>query len=162
MWAFCFCPLQSYATARNGCSEQEKPLLKTCGTFQHKKALSHLVSWKNPSCKSTLQYHSFLHPKGQGDKTYSNLNVSCKAPLGATLLPSLSLSESINREFVRKEDPHWICRFLPSLMGLSWWLSGKEPACQCRRHLFNPWVSKIPWRRTWQPTPLFLPGKSYR
>ena len=24
----------------------------------------------------------------------------------------------------------------------SWWLSGKEPACQCRRHRFNPWVGK--------------------
>ena len=41
-------------------------------------------------------------------------------------------------------------------MGLPWWLSGKEPAFQCKRHLFNPWVSKTPWRRTWQPTPLFL------
>ena len=28
--------------------------------------------------------------------------------------------------------------------------------------LFNPWVRKIPWRRKWQPTPVFLPGKSYR
>ena len=30
--------------------------------------------------------------------------------------------------------------------------SGKEPACQCRRHKrrrFNPWVGKIPWRRAW-------------
>ena len=26
---------------------------------------------------------------------------------------------------------------------------------------FEPWVRKIPWRRTWQPTPVFLPGKSY-
>ena len=25
----------------------------------------------------------------------------------------------------------------------------------------NPWVRKIPWRRTWQPTPVFLPGKSH-
>ena len=25
---------------------------------------------------------------------------------------------------------------------------------------FNPWVGKIPWRRKWQPTPVFLPGKS--
>ena len=25
---------------------------------------------------------------------------------------------------------------------------------------FNPWVRKTPWRREWQPTPLFLPGKS--
>ena len=30
--------------------------------------------------------------------------------------------------------------------------SGKEPACQCRRHKahgFNPWVEKVPWRRAW-------------
>ena len=40
------------------------------------------------------------------------------------------------------------------------WLSGKESACQCRRHRFNPWVGKIPWRRKWQPTPVFLPGES--
>ena len=26
---------------------------------------------------------------------------------------------------------------------------------------FNPWVKKIPWRRKWQPTPVFLPGKSH-
>ena len=26
---------------------------------------------------------------------------------------------------------------------------------------FDPWVRKIPWRRAWQPTPVFLPGKSY-
>ena len=31
--------------------------------------------------------------------------------------------------------------------GLRSWLSGKESACQCRRHGFNPWVGKIPWRR---------------
>ena len=40
-------------------------------------------------------------------------------------------------------------------------LSGKEHACQCRRHKrhkFDPWISKRPWRRKWQPTPVFLPG----
>ena len=43
------------------------------------------------------------------------------------------------------------------------WNSGKEPACQCRRHMrrrFDPWVRRIPWRREWQPTPVFLPGES--
>ena len=29
----------------------------------------------------------------------------------------------------------------------------------CRRPRFNPWVEKIPWRKKWQPTPVFLPGK---
>ena len=41
---------------------------------------------------------------------------------------------------------------------------GKEPTCQCRRHKrheFDPWVGKIPWRRAWQPTPVFLPGETY-
>ena len=49
------------------------------------------------------------------------------------------------------------------LKGLPWWLSGKESACQCRRCRrcgFDPFVGKIPGRRKWQPTPVFLPGKS--
>ena len=42
--------------------------------------------------------------------------------------------------------------------------SGKEPACQYRRHQisrFDPWVGKIPWRRAWQPTLVFLTGESH-
>ena len=38
----------------------------------------------------------------------------------------------------------------------------KNSTCQCRKCKscrFDPWVGKIPWRRKWQPTPLFLPGK---
>ena len=30
---------------------------------------------------------------------------------------------------------------------------------ECRRPGFDPWVRKIPWRRAWQPTPVFLPGE---
>ena len=30
---------------------------------------------------------------------------------------------------------------------------------QCSRPRFNPWVGKIPWRREWLPTPVFLPGE---
>ena len=44
------------------------------------------------------------------------------------------------------------------------WLSGKESTCQCkrlRRLRFNLWVEKISWRRKWQPTSVFLPGKSH-
>ena len=41
--------------------------------------------------------------------------------------------------------------------------SGKEPACQSRRHKrhrFDPWVRNILLRRAWQPTPAFSPGES--
>ena len=47
-------------------------------------------------------------------------------------------------------------------LGLPWWLSGKELACKCRTCGFDPWVGKIPWGREWQPTLVFLPGKSHR
>ena len=46
--------------------------------------------------------------------------------------------------------------------GFSGGASGKEPDCQCRRHKrcgFNSWVGKIPWKRAWKLTPLFLPGE---
>ena len=48
-----------------------------------------------------------------------------------------------------------------SLSGLPRWLSGKESACQCRRHRLDIWVRKVLWRRKWQPTPVFLPGEFY-
>ena len=45
------------------------------------------------------------------------------------------------------------------MKGFPWWLSGREHICQCRRCRFNPWVGNIPWRRKWQPNPVFLLGK---
>jgi len=48
-------------------------------------------------------------------------------------------------------------------MGFPGGVSGKEPACQSRRHKrrgFNPGVGKIPWRRAQQPTPVFWHGYS--
>ena len=29
------------------------------------------------------------------------------------------------------------------------------------RDIRDPWLGKIPWRRKWQPTPVFLPGESH-
>ena len=52
----------------------------------------------------------------------------------------------------------------PRYLLLPRWLSSKEPACQRRRHRrhgFNPWVGKIPWRRKQQPTLVFSPGESH-
>ena len=43
---------------------------------------------------------------------------------------------------------------------LPWWLRRWRICLQCRRLEFNPWAGKIPWRRKWPPTPVFLPGES--
>ena len=39
-----------------------------------------------------------------------------------------------------------------------WWLRIR---LQCKRAGLDPWVGKIPWRRKWLPTPVFLPGKAH-
>ena len=44
---------------------------------------------------------------------------------------------------------------------LPWWLRLWRIHMQWRRAKFDPWVRKIPWRSKWQPTPVFLPGKSH-
>ena len=59
---------------------------------------------------------------------------------------------------VKKE--RWLLLFGGFLGGTS----GKKPSCQCRRckrQEFDPWVGKMSWRRTWQPTIVFLPGESH-
>ena len=47
-------------------------------------------------------------------------------------------------------------------LGLPRWCSGKDSTCywrRCKRSVFDPWAGKIPWRKKWQPTPVFLPGE---
>ena len=49
-------------------------------------------------------------------------------------------------------------------MGFPGAASSKEPATHAgdiKRCEFDPWMGNIPWRRTWQPTPVFLPGESH-
>ena len=45
--------------------------------------------------------------------------------------------------------------------GLPGWRSGRESVYWYRRHRVDSWVGKISRRRKWQPTTLFLPGKSH-
>ena len=64
-------------------------------------------------------------------------------------------------------EKHGVAKSRTQLLFLSFlsfflsWLNGKESTCQCRRYGFDPWVRKIPWRRKWQPAPVFLPGESH-
>ena len=55
----------------------------------------------------------------------------------------------------------WNCRMLTTFgwEGLPWWPGWQRVCLQCGRPGFDPWVWKIPRRREWLPTPVFLPGK---
>ena len=77
-----------------------------------------------------------------------------------------SLAHNTFQTMYSKERPVLLIYLQPNLLSLVFpgGCSGKEPACQCRRlwrSRFDTWVGKIPWRRAWQPTPVFLPGESH-
>ena len=55
---------------------------------------------------------------------------------------------------------HIVGSWMASLVA-QWWRNHLQCGSY-RRHGFDPWVRKIPWRRVWQPTSVFLPGESYR
>ena len=44
---------------------------------------------------------------------------------------------------------------------IEYMIQKKKIHLRCRRHVFDPWVGNIPWRRKWQLAPVFLPGKFY-
>ena len=64
----------------------------------------------------------------------------------------------VGHDWVTKPPPPYVYTGFPGSA------SGKGPAFQCRRLMslgFKPWVRKIPWRRAWQLTPVFLPGRPH-
>ena len=56
--------------------------------------------------------------------------------------------------FYMKEHSIWITVFYTP-----WWLSGKESACNAGDPGLVLGRRRSPWRRAWQPSPVFLPGK---
>ena len=72
-------------------------------------------------------------------------------------LGSISGSQKVGHDGVTKQHHQTPDNWLPT------WRSGKECACQSkrlRRCGFDPWVGKIPWRKKWQPSLVFLLGNS--
>ena len=70
--------------------------------------------------------------------------------------PTLTISQANTK-------PEDTVSHLPLCEGIPGGASGKEPACQCRRHEgwgFDPSVRTIPWRRARQPTPIVMPGEA--
>ena len=61
-----------------------------------------------------------------------------------------------------KKHPFWLQYWRKWASLVAQWLRICLQCRRCRRCRFDPWVGKIPWRRNWQPTPIFLTEKSHR
>ena len=122
-----------------------------------------LCPWDSPGKNTGVGCHFLLQEifPTQG----SNLGL----PHCRQILYCLSHQGSPLKKVVVPDKSYWVC---PELIlstarlickgGSPGGTSGKESACQYRKQrrcVLDPWVRKIPWRRAWQPTPVFLPGK---
>ena len=59
---------------------------------------------------------------------------------------------------LKNDQPLFTVEYLPEW--LPRWHRDKESTCQCKIHQFDPWGGKIPWKRKWEPIPVFLTGES--
>ena len=112
------------------------------------------------SCKTVTGLSEFLDPhfinrapdissnKDGRRKFHKNSPYQC----GAAIATSWETPESLNKDTSTPGD-------FPG------GVSGKEPTCQCRRpkrlRFALSLIGEIPWRKAWQPTPVFLPGESH-
>ena len=97
-----------------------------------------------------------------------------QSTLGRSRRDSLKMDSCLRQSFSELGLPEPVL-FSPAVMfidslifhplslrvGLPGRASGKESACQCRGHRFSLWAGKIPWRRKWHATPVFLSGESH-
>ena len=69
----------------------------------------------------------------------------------------LDLEISLLTDLIPHLEPAAMFSFHPVSSGVPWWLTEQRICLQCRKPRLNPWVRKTPWRKVWQPTPVFLP-----
>ena len=75
-------------------------------------------------------------------------------------LTYLSISFTVYTEKTHPDRPHLASTESPKEREGASLVTQMAKICQqCRRRGFDPWVGKIPWRREWLPTPVFLPGE---
>ena len=111
-------------------------------------------------------------PRGQKNKTQSRSSIATKfnkdlkkktmlrcpfIHLQSHTLAQVQYHQSLQRWVAKGQGS--VCEGKMYLLARPWWLSRYRICLQCRRPGFDPFVGKSPWRRAWQPTPLFLPGE---
>ena len=71
------------------------------------------------------------------------------------------ISNSVDENSLKRIHTMWfhLHGTLEKSNWLPWWLSGKESTCQRRRCDFSLWSRKTPWRKKWQPIPVFFPAE---
>ena len=127
------------------------------------------LDWKNQQCENAYSTESNLQVQLYSYKT-TDFIFSQSQNIKKSQFIWKHKKPKYPKQFQRRKNGPGESNFLTpdfttklqSSRGFLGDVSGKEPACQCRRCKrcgFNLWVRKIPWRRARKPTPVFLSGE---
>ena len=112
-----------------------------------------VVPWSNPYRRWTASPISVSQPKTNRRSKSVDEQVGC--------ITRFNEGKRTSQQEVRERTYHviWVCVmwFWRTSLWLKWW----RICLQCSRPRFDPWVGKMPWRREWQSTPVFLSGESH-
>ena len=139
--AICFYPVSQ--------SEQDYCHYQQSQNFSGFQESGHFCSWQGQGEGGDNQPWDSIPPGHSGNQL---LLPSASSSLGPSSPPLDHLYLLIMQEALWARTGGDICDLCPHLFSQT--LETKI-CLQCR---FDPWVGKIPWRRKWQPTPVFLPG----
>ena len=106
---------------------------------------------------------SFLWGQVPGSRPHSSRGCTDQSQ-ASHLQPCVISSSELPPELAGAQDFRGLKYLLHSILmhqGLPWWLKWYRIFLQCGRPRFNPWVRKIPWRRKWHPTLVFLSKESH-
>ena len=136
------------------CGPQQKPL-------HGSKELYPLFGTRESLCTVTKTQHSKkkkIFILKNASKVVEKLNHLCINEW----LPWSMGSQSVGHNWTAFTHTHTHTHTHKCISGvLPIWHCGKESVCQrwrCKRSGSYPWVGRNPWRRKWQPTPVFIPG----
>ena len=138
------CPSLSPGVCANSCSLSQwcHPTISSCCPFFLHKILAH--NFNSPYIPCHILVSKLSHRYMNQTREYISLFYSLESPWTWNNYLTEIWHNFINRT------------------GLPWWLRWQRICLQCKRSRFDSWVGKNPWRRKWQPTPIFLPGELHR
>ena len=135
------------------------------------------VSWVRMWSHSEIHHPREMVTRHQKQRSFSHWVTIALRAYWPQKFPLRALTSNLLQKRTARKQVEWrqtiVCIITLDSLNCVWVQSrlnfpggptGKEPACQCRRCKrcrFDPWVGKIPWKRAWLPTPVFLPGESH-
>ena len=120
---------------------------------------SSILAWKIPWKEEPGRIQSMWSQRVRHDSVTSLFFFQCYM-IFHSINPRIHVYITCYRITPKPLTPEYLLFIKRCFWQLSRWLRQSRIHLQFGRPGFDPWIEKVPWRRAWQPTPVFLPEES--